>query len=341
MNASRIALLTRHWLTLLGLVLVTTMAMPGPAWAESQRYRDEVFTSVDVTSNIPYGQAPDVNGEPVKLLLDLYQPSGDTEASRPVFVWVHGGGFTGGSKAGPPASTICDHLAKLGYVCVSIDYRLRPGQYFAETDPAVAGPVADAQHDAQAAVRWLRANASRYRIDSERIAMGGTSAGAVTALQVGYNSGDPGDSGTPGYPSDVTAVIDVSGAMNVSLIEGGGPPVMIVHGNVDKRVSYQNALDIAAGAEAAGVPVELHTIEGSGHGLWDAGYGDQIIPWMSDFLYRYLTPPPAGGSGTEVNPPSGWPTGRYLLVIAPLAGFVVVLLIGTWFAVQRYSVRRR
>ncbi len=333
--------LTRRWAALLGVVLAAAMAMPSPTTAEAQRYRDEVFTSVDVTSDIAYGQATDVSGKLVTLQLDLYQPSGDSETSRPVFVWVHGGGFYQGSKAGPPGSTVCDHLAKSGYVCASIDYRLRPGEYSAEGDPDVAGPVADAQHDAQAAVRWLRANAAAYRIDGERIGIGGTSAGAITALEVGYNSGDPGDSGNAGYPSNVTAIIDVSGAMNVSLIDAGEPPALIVHGNVDQRVSYQNALNIVAKAQEVSVTVEFHTIQGWGHGLWDAGYGDEIIPWMSDFLYRYLAPQPAVDDNAKADAASGWSTSRYVLIILPSVGLVVLAVAGLWLARRRYSVRRR
>jgi acetyl esterase/lipase len=61
------------------------------------------------------------------------------------------------------------------------------------------------KHDAQAAVRWLRANAATYRLDPSRIAIGGSSAGAITAMMVSYNAVDPGSSGNPGYPSDVAA----------------------------------------------------------------------------------------------------------------------------------------
>jgi poly(3-hydroxybutyrate) depolymerase len=78
-------------------------------------------------------------------------------------------------------------------VTTSIDYRLRSGN--------LGQAITDAQHDAQAAVRWLRRHADQYRIDPERIAIGGTSAGAITALYVGNHAEDPGTSGNPEFRS--------------------------------------------------------------------------------------------------------------------------------------------
>ena len=192
-------------------VIVVALATQTGAVAVGQRYRDEVFSSVTITSNVAYGQAPDEDGNPVVLRLDVYEPSGDTAAARPAFVWIHGGGFTDGDKATSFDASMATTFAKRGYVTASINYRLRPGHYFVDGDPELALAVLDAQHDAQAAVRWLRANATDYRIDTGHIGIGGYSAGAITSLQATYNSGDPGDSGNPGYPSNVSAVVDVSG----------------------------------------------------------------------------------------------------------------------------------
>ena len=60
----------------------------------NQRYRAQIFGSATVTSSLTYGTANDlITGTPVSLQLDLYRPSGDAETSRPLLVWVHGGGF--------------------------------------------------------------------------------------------------------------------------------------------------------------------------------------------------------------------------------------------------------
>jgi acetyl esterase/lipase len=147
-------------LLILAVILVAAFATQTAAVAQEQRYRDEVFASVAITADTAYGQAPDENANPVTLRLDLYQPSGDTEPSRPAFVWIHGGGFTGGDKADPLNTTIATRFARRGYVTASINYRLRPGHYFEQGDPELTLAILDAQHDAQAAVRWLRANAA-------------------------------------------------------------------------------------------------------------------------------------------------------------------------------------
>ena len=92
-------------------------------------------------------------------------------------------------------------MAKKGYVNVSINYRLYgPGLLGRRRRQPVGciQAMIDAQHDAQAAVRFLRKNAATYRIDPNRIAIGGTSAGAITALHVGRELRGPGHQRQPG-----------------------------------------------------------------------------------------------------------------------------------------------
>ena len=118
-----------------------------------------------------------------------------------MIVWVHGGGFSAGDKSN--GADWATAFARRGYVAVSIGYRL-----LATGPCGGTGPVPEhcytaayaAQHDAQAAVRWLRKNAAFLGIDPNRIAMSGESAGAVTSLLVGWRSDDPGTSGNPGRP---------------------------------------------------------------------------------------------------------------------------------------------
>ena len=172
------------------------------------------------TADITYGSAVNVNGDTQSLELDMYRPTGDTVTSRPAIVWVHGGSFSGGSKDSPEIVAEANAFAKKGYVNVSIEYRLRSGCSAANPAPCVAA-IFDAQHDAQAAVRFLRANAATYGIDANRIASAGTSAGAITALQVAYNPQDPGTSGNPGPPSNVRAAVSLSGAFILGTIDAG------------------------------------------------------------------------------------------------------------------------
>jgi acetyl esterase/lipase len=280
-------------LCFLSLVLVALL-VPQWATAGSVLYRDEVFDSVTVTSNIPYGQAVDWQGELDPLYLDLYEPGGDTEPSRPALVWIHGGFFIGGDKEDDFDVDIATRFARRGWVTVSINYRLRDSMDMSQA----AGAMADAQHDAQAAVRWLRANSGAYGIDPDRIAVAGFSAGGVTALNVNYNASDPGDSGNPGYPSETSACVDISGWMNVALMEQGEPPALVIHGKEDPWIGFDAALAIVQRAAETGVSVEFHPLEEASHNVWTY-YQEDIILWMANFLYASVIQPLPPGQDTD------------------------------------------
>lgn len=186
-----------------------------------ERYLEPVFPSVRTIADIPYGKAVNDRGKLQTLLLDVHLPEGDALAWRPVAIWVHGGGLTQGGRGHP----MVRRLAERGFVTVDISYRLATqlcNELECIFDPDV-GNVAffqgiqaallNAQHDAQAAVRWVRRNARRFGMDLGRIVMAGNSAGAGISLMVAFNSEDPGDSGNPGYPSHIHAAGSVSGGL--------------------------------------------------------------------------------------------------------------------------------
>ncbi|HEY8544356.1 MAG TPA: alpha/beta hydrolase [Acidimicrobiales bacterium] len=253
------------------------------------RYRDEIFTTVDVTRDVPYGSAVDQNGQQVTLLLDVYEPAGDTVDARPAIVWVHGGGFSQGSKTSPELVEQANLFARKGYLNVSITYRLWPGGCFPVTAQCVQA-IVDAKHDAQAAVRYLRAHAAELGVDPDRIAIAGTSAGAITALNVAYGSDDVGDSGNPGYPSTVRGAVSLSGAALTTSPdpgEPGAPKALLFHGTADPIVPYQWAVDDVNAAKAAGLEVFLTTWEGAGHVPYVA-HRDEIHTHTSNFLYWTL-----------------------------------------------------
>jgi acetyl esterase/lipase len=247
------------------------------------RYRDDVFPDVDVLHGIVYGSASDSAGRTVPLLLDLYEPAGDTVSRRAAIVWVHGGGFVSGSRSVPQMAELATRYARKGYLAVSIDYRLATPAEFAAEPWRV---MRDAMFDARAAVRWLRANAGAWRVDNGRIAIGGGSAGAYTALHVAYLE-EEGDSGNPGFSSAVGAVVDFWGGMHdVSEMESGEAPLIIIHGTLDATVPFANALQLAARAQAVGVAWELHPLEGVGHAAWQ--FMDDFTAWITPFLYQQL-----------------------------------------------------
>jgi acetyl esterase/lipase len=272
------------------LVLLAGCTLPPPPGAAPLRYRDVVFSSVGVTRDLTYGSAPGADGSPVSLKLDLYQPSGDTVGQRPAVVYVHGGGFCCGDKSG--GATFANYFTQRGYVAVSINYRLlvsqgcggQPNPSQECIDAALA-----AQHDAQAAVRWLRANAATYRIDPNRIAIAGSSAGAVTSLLVDWRKEDPGTSGNPGYSSTVRGAVSISGgAPTNEWITADDGPAIFFHGTVDRTVPYNWAVQNAGAMYNLHIPVVFEPFEGAGHGLDQAGFGDVIRQQSSYFLYATL-----------------------------------------------------
>ncbi len=276
---------------MLALIACIPSSVDPPPGAAPLRYRDEVFGNFSVTSDLQYGSAPDLSNNPVALKLDLYEPDGDSASQRPAVVWVHGGGYNKGDKAFGPALVMGPLLAKRGYVFVSINYRLLAPESCtsaAGVSSACQTAAVAAAHDAQAAVRWLRANAAAYRIDPNRIGIGGESAGAITATFVGVWSDQPGDSGNPGYRSDVEAWVSISGGLPGGLFVGpGDAPGFLFSGTADPLVPYQWSVDTANAMDAAHVPVVFRTLDGAGHVPW-IPYGDLFQSQSVNFFYKYL-----------------------------------------------------
>jgi acetyl esterase/lipase len=270
------AIILRMLRLLFPLLLVAGLA------AQTARYRDEVFAATNGQRNLVYGSAVDRwTNQPVTLRLDLYEPPGDAAPARPAVVVIHGGGFTGGNKSDPQMVALANVFARRGFVAISIAYRLAP-----PNTPITPQVVQDAMEDGKAAVRWLRANAATLRLDTDRIATCGTSAGAYTALAMAYVPGE-GNSGNPGWPSHHHAVIDLWGALqDATVIDRGEPPVCIVHGTNDTTVPYARALQIVQRAQAIGHPYELHPLQGAGHAPWNLL--PQFTPDMVAFLWERL-----------------------------------------------------
>jgi pectinesterase len=140
------------------------------------------------------------------LQLDLYLPVRPGAAPAPGIVFVHGGGWRSGVRANFAPMAI--RMAERGYAAATISYRLSP-----------EAPYPAAIHDAKAAVRWMRANAARYGIDPDRIAIGGGSAGGQIASLVGVTGGlarfDP--DAVPGAASSaVQAIVNIDGLSDFS-----------------------------------------------------------------------------------------------------------------------------
>jgi acetyl esterase/lipase len=269
---------------LLSLVAVLVIVAAGCDWpnfvppgAGAVRYRDSIFNTVTVTSNVTYGSAVNLENQMVTLQLDMYRPAGDTVSARPAIVWVHGGSFCCGNRTSPEIVDEATTFAKKGYVNVSIDYRLESPGCSGTFSNCVAA-IEEAAADAQTAVRFLRTNSATYGIDQNRIAIGGTSAGAITALNVGYSSSeDP--------SARVSAAVSLSGAqLVVGTISPGDAPAIDFHCTTDPLVSFDWAAQTIYTAAAQGLDAFLESWDETCHVPY-AQHRQQILDQSTNFLW--------------------------------------------------------
>jgi para-nitrobenzyl esterase len=200
---------------------------------------------------------------------------------RAAIVWVHGGGFSGGDKTSGEIVDEATHFAKKGYVNASINYRLEPGGCFQSNGiQTCIKAIREAREDAQTAVRFLRTHATTYGIDPTRIAIGGTSAGAITALEVGYATAE--------HPaSAVRAAVSLSGAGLLSSIGAGDAPALLFHGTNDDVVPYRWAVNTVNAAHAAHLDAFLETWPGAGHVPYTQ-FRTQILTQTRNFLWSEM-----------------------------------------------------
>jgi dipeptidyl aminopeptidase/acylaminoacyl peptidase len=239
-------------------------------------------------SDLVYGHAVDQTDSRVTLTYDLYEPKGDTLDARPVVVWVHGGSFSGGDKTSAELVDEATDLAQKGYVNVSINYRLAPqGCGVGSVTQSCLTGIVQAMQDGQTAVRYLRAHAASLRIDPTRIAIGGSSAGAITALNVGYNAANPGPGPYQQYSSAVEAVQSLSGAAIGTNPGSDGAPAVLFHGTADTVVPYSWAKATVHSAHEAGLVAQLVSFPGDGHVPY-LQHRDQIVDKTTSFFFKQL-----------------------------------------------------
>ncbi|MCA9049265.1 MAG: alpha/beta hydrolase [Planctomycetaceae bacterium] len=290
------------------IILVTLMTAVTSACQKS-------LASEPSIRNVEYAS---VDGVP--LLLDLYLPDADDADGdsanptilSPAIIWVHGGAWRAGSKDNMPLG----RLLQEGFAVASVDYRLSPVAKF----PAQV-------HDIKAAIRFLRANRTKYHLDGDNFVIAGASAGGHLAALVGVTNGHPQLKGTVGThlseSSDVQKIVSFYGAANLQsilsqstphglsvripalqLLLGGqpneqpelaklaspvdhvdtdDPPLLLIHGDADPQMPYQQSVELSRKYKNAGRSVHLFTVPGGVHG--GAGFfEDDVVKRVAGWL---------------------------------------------------------
>jgi acetyl esterase/lipase len=254
-----------------------------------------------------------------ELKLDLVRPR-DGEGLFPAVLVIHGGAWRQGNKA--DVRPMLAEFVRHGYVAVAPQYRFCPKDAF----PSQV-------HDVKAAVRWIKSNAKKYRIDPERIGAIGFSAGGHLAMMLGLtgpSDGLEGDVSAGAPDSRIKAVVNYFGPTDLAAKDipdickpwvkdflGGTPqekpeaaakaspltfvskddaPVLTFQGTKDPLVPFNQAIKLADAMTSANVPGRVELLIGASHG-WAGAELEQTVSESFRFFDRYLkVKPPAAKS---------------------------------------------
>jgi acetyl esterase/lipase len=232
-------------------------------------FLDPLFTFTE-EERIQYATGKSGNAE-MPLFLDVYRPTSAASLPKtlPAMILLFGGGWIKGSKDTKYIRDLCEYFATRGYVAISVQYRT-----ITDTPPPQPGPgpspetnehyrlINAAIQDTANAVRWVRANAGRYAIDPDRIAIGGVSAGAVNALYTGFCEED-----IVGPNAKVAAVISLMGVLEAKYIDKDDPPVFVAHGTSDHVVPYVMVESMVKRLNEVKAKFSFYPVEGVAHRL--------------------------------------------------------------------------
>jgi len=255
---------------------------------------DAIFSTSVKTSDVVYGI--DVNQHK----LNLFEPENDVSTSRPLIILLGGGAFSGSDL------TLLEPLAKsltsYGFVVAVARYRNGPSSEPAEN--FIRG-----QQDLNAAVRYFRKEAAQWKIDPNRIFVGGYGTGAFISLSHAYldtpeipsdlvatvNSvgGLEGAQGNAGFSSEALGCISLAGGLyrTLDIIKSDDVPLFAVHGSADFEVpigttsgsaTLYGSMPIADKTKAFGLLTYLYVIDGGGHDAPRSNpqlYIDQLVTW--------------------------------------------------------------
>ncbi len=282
----------------------------------------DIMSKYRVAPNITYLTADGYESK-----LDVMTPRGEEPA--PTLIYIHGGGWVGGTKEGSVLRAL--PYLEMGWAVVNVEYRLG-------RNALAPGAV----EDCRCALRWIYENAEDYNLDTGRLVVTGASAGGHLSLTTGMLPASAGldrlcpgrDASRPGwaaageYEMPVAAIVNWFGITDVgdllkgvnaksyavawmgskpdrmelakrvspmTYVRSGLPPILTIHGDADNIVPYQHALNLHAALDEAGVTNKIHTVPGKGHGNFSAEEAQEIFKVIRAFLAEHVT----GGGGAS------------------------------------------
>ena len=292
--------ITRFSLALLALCVTATTSIAQQS--EAMRFGAALSASHRVLPGVTY-----ITASGYEAKMDVYASRSTTPS--PTLVYIHGGGWTGGSKEAAMLQ-VMPYLA-MGWTVANVEYRL-----------ARHALAPAAVEDVRCAVRWILARARDYNVDSTRIVLTGHSAGGHLALIAGmlpisagldrqcvgtselkvaaivnwYGITDVADL-LDGPNMKNYAVVWLGSMMNrneiakwvspLSYVRAGLPPVITIHGDADPTVPYSHATRLRAALDGVSVPNELVTIPRGGHGGFPAEQNARAYSAIEAFLTKH------------------------------------------------------
>lgn len=181
------------------LVFVAALGTLCQVHAQNRYVSPNAFANVAIDTSIVYGSAVNFLGQTQPLVMDVYRPAGDLATRRATIIMIHSGSFLpSGSSPTAPTSwgnrrdsamvEICTQLARRGFTAISMTHRLGWNPAATTQERRAAGiiqAVYRASQDLRAGIRFLKldaAGANLYKVDTNRITVGGSSSGAYVAI---------------------------------------------------------------------------------------------------------------------------------------------------------------